>query len=118
MFNVYNELERLVVTVPKKVEAEREAERVNGFFRNVRTETTDRIMDTFDYRKIGYEKMYIKNGIYIFINKWSVRVWEDGSLYNMADIPYNCRDVKALYKIISHLERLRLTGFIGPEEDL
>lgn len=118
MFNVYNEFEQLVATVSKKVEAEREAKKINGFYENVRFETVERIMDSFGYERIGFEKMYIKNGIYIFIHHLSVRVWDDGSLDDMADIPYDCRDVKALYKIISQLERLRLTGFIGPEEDL
>lgn len=118
MYNIYDAFEQLVATVSTREEAVKEAERVNGFYENVRFETVERIMDSFDYERIGFEKMYVKNGIYIFINHWSVRIWDDGSLDDMADIPYDCRNVKALYKIISQLERLRLTGFIGPEEDL
>ena len=118
MYNVYDRFEQLVATVSTREEAVKEAERIDGFYENVRFETVERIMDSFDYERIGFEKMYLKNGIYIFINHWSVRVWEDSSIDDMANIPYDCRDVKALYKIINQLERLRLTGFIGPKEDL
>lgn len=118
MFNVYNEFEQLVATVSTREEAVKEAERINGYYENIRFETVERIMDSFDYERIGFKKMYFKNGVYIFITHLSVRVWDDGSLDDMANIPYDCRDVKALYKILSQLERLRLTGFIGPEEDL
>lgn len=118
MYNVYNRLEQLVATVSTREEAVKEAERIDGFYENVRFETVERIMDSFDYERIGFEKMYIKNGIYIFINHLCIRVWENSSIDDMANIPYDCRNIKSLYKIISQLERLKLSGFIGPEEDL